>query len=150
LWYLDQFCGKRLHGTSFPHCAIKLVWICNLLYQPRKVSGHVYICVRGIHFVSVSMIFLLIDFRKCSDSVVFFVFLLIDFRKCSDSVVFFVFLLIDFGTVLTVWYFLFFLFFQNLSTKAKRTSKTVVKSMLPWNQFQQPLTMVTATYPCLC
>ena len=44
LWYLDQFCGKRLHGTSFPHCAIKLVWICNLLYQPLKVSGHVYMC----------------------------------------------------------------------------------------------------------
>ena len=100
---------------------------------PESEWSCIYICVRGIHFVSVSMIFLLIDFRKCSDSVVFFVFLLIDF-----------------GTVLTVWYFLFFLFFQNLSTKAKRTSKTVVKSMLPWNQFQQPLTMVTATYPCLC
>ena len=39
---------------------------------------------------------------------------LIGFLNCSDSVVFFVFLL-DFGTVLTVWYFFFFIFWETLS-----------------------------------
>ena len=57
------------------------------LYQARKVGGHIYVLKALI--LTLSTVFLL-DFLKCSYSVVYFCFS-IRFLKCSYSVVYFCF-----------------------------------------------------------
>ena len=101
------------HLYTLQHQTSNILLICKSFTGEFSQSSH-YNCRQCIFMIQIQKIDILILFASfydfdilfwnSPDSVVFYFFS--RFWNSPDSVVFFVFL--DFGTVLTVWYFMFF------------------------------------------
>jgi hypothetical protein len=93
--YILPICDKTCTTASFHYAgklgpiklALRLHMLLESLFQARKSSGHIYVCL--VYRLSLCDFF--IGFWNCSDSVIFFwtVPTMWYFWNCSDSVIFF-------------------------------------------------------------